>query len=256
MARTDAVMLSHCLADPATHGGATVKRVDTHAGVVFLGPASARSSSSVRCNFRFLTIPRLRSARRPARPRSRSICPYAPELYRSGVAITREADGRLAIGGQGEPAEYAVEMRRFDETQTLDRLAAEGSDRRPRSPTRSGVRSPPRMREGAPTAPPEPWIAALGSYITEHEAAFAGRCRRCSILPPTNVSPAQCAMRLAASSHSSPRRGRRELIRGRRGDLHLGNIALIDGRANAVRCHRVQRHLSRQATCSMTLRSC
>ena len=32
-------------------------------------------------------------------------------------------DGALAIGGAGEPVEWAVEMRRFDETQTLDHLA-------------------------------------------------------------------------------------------------------------------------------------
>ena len=41
------------------------------------------------------------------------------------VAITR-GPGGLAIGGSGEPVEWAVEMRRFDETQTLDHLAERG----------------------------------------------------------------------------------------------------------------------------------
>ena len=39
------------------------------------------------------------------------------------------ADGALAIGGAGEPVEWAVEMRRFDETQTLDHLAAARTNR-------------------------------------------------------------------------------------------------------------------------------
>ena len=51
---------------------------------------------------------------------------FAPAIYRGVVAITREATGRLAIGGKGEPVEWAVEMRRFDESQTLDHLAEAG----------------------------------------------------------------------------------------------------------------------------------
>ena len=51
---------------------------------------------------------------------------FAPAIYRGIVAITREGNGRLAIGGKGEPVEWAVEMRRFDESQTLDHLADAG----------------------------------------------------------------------------------------------------------------------------------
>ena len=52
----------------------------------------------------------------------------APQLYRGVVAITRETDGRLAIGGNGEPVEWAVEMARFDENRTLDHLAHQIDD--------------------------------------------------------------------------------------------------------------------------------
>ena len=51
---------------------------------------------------------------------------FAPAIYRGVAAITREPNGRLAIGGKGEPVEWSVEMRRFDESQTLDRLAEAG----------------------------------------------------------------------------------------------------------------------------------
>lgn len=43
----------------------------------------------------------------------------APDIYRAVRAITREADGELAIGGAGETVEHVLEMRRFDERQVL-----------------------------------------------------------------------------------------------------------------------------------------
>src|SRR6202043_1792202 len=50
---------------------------------------------------------------------------FAPELYRRVVPITR-AHGRLALDGAGGPIEWALEMQRFDENATLDRLAERG----------------------------------------------------------------------------------------------------------------------------------
>jgi hypothetical protein len=62
------------LGDPATHGGQAVKRIDTHAASVFLaGERAFKVKRAVR--FPFLDFSTLRSARRLARPRSRSIGP-------------------------------------------------------------------------------------------------------------------------------------------------------------------------------------
>src|SRR5215475_8113103 len=157
------------LADPTTHGGAAAKRVDTHAAVVFLaGERALKVKRAVQ--FPFLDYSTLEKRKAACEAEIEVNRPYAPELYRGVVAITRAADGRLAIGGKGEPVEYAVEMRRFDETQTLDRLAAEGridaalADAIGRAVAAAHARTP--------TAPSEPWIAALGSYIAEHEETF------------------------------------------------------------------------------------
>jgi uncharacterized protein len=213
------------LMDPATHGGAAAKRVDTHAAVVFL--ASERALKLKRAvQFPFLDFSTLAKRKAACEAEIEVNRPYAPALYRGVVAITREADGRLAIGGQGEPIEYAVEMRRFDETQTLDRLAAEGrvdaalADAIGRAVAAAHARTP--------TVPSEPWIVALGSYIAEHEEAFQTM--------PTVFDPA-ANERLARSMRQAfaritpllAERGRRGLIRRIHGDLHLGNIALIDG---------------------------
>jgi aminoglycoside phosphotransferase family enzyme/predicted kinase len=49
----------------------------------------------------------------------------APDIYRAVRAITRDSHGRLAFDGQGEAVDWALEMRRFDETAMLsNRLSA------------------------------------------------------------------------------------------------------------------------------------
>ena len=50
----------------------------------------------------------------------------APSLYHGVVAVTREPDGSLRLGGAGEPVEWVIEMTRFDQAALFDRLAARG----------------------------------------------------------------------------------------------------------------------------------
>ena len=114
------------LGDPATHGGAKVSRCDTHAAAVFLaGERAYKVKRAVRFPFLdYSTLGKRKSACEAELDVNRS---FAPQLYRRVVPVTREADGRLALGGQGEVVEWAVEMTRFDENQTLDHVAARGA---------------------------------------------------------------------------------------------------------------------------------
>jgi uncharacterized protein len=214
------------LAEPATHGGAAVKRVDTHAGVVFLaGERALKLKRAVK--FPFLDYSTLDQRKAACEAEIAVNRPYAPEFYRGVVAITRAADGRLAIGGKGEPVEWAVEMRRFDETQTLDHLADAG--RIDMALADAIGRAIAAAHGRTPEAPTEPWITALMSYIDEHARTFAA-------LPAVFDTAAN--QRLASASRAAyarltplmSERGRRGLIRRIHGDLHLGNVALIDGR--------------------------
>src|SRR3954465_3613705 len=105
------------LADPATHGGESVKRVDTHAAVLFLGRERAlKVKRAVR--FPFLDFSSVQKRKAACEAELEVNRAYAPEIYRRIVPITREADGRLALDGRGTPVEWAVEMARFDETCT------------------------------------------------------------------------------------------------------------------------------------------
>src|SRR5215813_5554677 len=104
------------LADPVTHGGAEVKRIDTHAAVVFLaGERVLKVKRAVK--FPFLDFSTLDKRKAACEAEIEVNKAYAPQIYRGVVPITRSDGGRLVIAGDGTVAEWAVEMRRFDETQ-------------------------------------------------------------------------------------------------------------------------------------------
>jgi uncharacterized protein len=212
------------LADPATYGGEKVQRIDTHAASVFLAGARAlKIKRAVR--FPFLDYSTLAKRRQACEAELAVSAPYAPEIYRGVVAVTREADGKLALGGKGTPLEWAVEMRRFDEKRTLDHLAGEIdealADALGRAVAKAHARAQP--TEAAP------WIAAIGSYIGEHAEAFR---KYPELFARAEIDTLERLGR-TAYQHILPllrSRGRRGLIRRIHGDLHLGNIVLIDGR--------------------------
>lgn len=49
----------------------------------------------------------------------------APDLYLGTVAVTEDGD-HLALGGNGEPIDWLVVMRRFDQDDLFDRMAVRG----------------------------------------------------------------------------------------------------------------------------------
>ncbi len=212
------------LADPATHGGEKVQRIDTHAASVFLaGERALKIKRAVR--FPFLDYSTLANRKQACEAELGVNAPYAPQIYRGVVAITREADGELAIGGKGTPVEWAVEMRRFDEKRTLDHLTGEIdealADALGRAVAEAHARAQP--VEAAP------WITAIGSYIGEHAEAFR---KYPELFARTEIDTLE---RLGRSAYQRilpllRDRGRRGLIRHIHGDLHLGNIVLIDGK--------------------------
>jgi aminoglycoside phosphotransferase family enzyme/predicted kinase len=212
------------LGDPKAHGGQPVRRIDTHAASVFLSSARAlKIKRSVR--FPFLDYSTLAKRKQACEAELAVNAPFAPEIYRRVVAITRETDGRLAIAGKGVPVEWAVEMHRFDESRTLDHLASAIdealADALGRAVAAAHVRAQP--------VDPAAWIAAVGSYVDEHAQAFQQH--------PEIFARAESAA-LAHASRAAYRRlvpllqerGRRGLIGRIHGDLHLGNIVLIDGK--------------------------
>src|SRR5271154_1147214 len=147
------------LADPAAYGGRCdkVRRIDTHAASVFLaGDRALKVKRAVR--FPFLDYSTLERRQRACEAELAVNAPFAPEIYRGVVPITREAGGKLAVGGAGAPVEWAVEMRRFDEKRTLDHLAAEIDEALADALGRSVAAAHAKTR----AVDPQAWIGALG----------------------------------------------------------------------------------------------
>ena len=78
------------LGDPASHAGQKVQRIDTHAASVFLaGDRALKVKRAVR--FPFLDYSTLPKRKQACEAELAVNAPYAPEIYRGVVAITREA---------------------------------------------------------------------------------------------------------------------------------------------------------------------
>ena len=212
------------LSDPTTHGGAKVARIDTHAASVFLaGDRAYKIKRAVK--FPFLDYSTLARRKAACEAELEVNRPFAPGLYLRVVPVTREARG-LALAGSGEPVEWAVEMRRFDENATLDRLADRG--KMDTALADALARAVAAAHADAPRLAAAPWIAALADFIAQNDGAF-------SALPDLFDAAATAGLTResrAALDRMRPlllARGEQGFVRRGHGDLHLGNIALIDG---------------------------
>ena len=211
------------LADPATHGGGEVERIDTHAASVFLaGERAYKVKRAVR--FPFLDYSTLAQRKRACEAELEVNRPFAP---RSIVAWWRSrARGRRprprrrrhagGMGGGNAPLRRARDPRQAGGC-GQDRCGARG---RARSRMAAAHAAAPAVEAG-------PWIKALAGYIDEHVAAF----RAPDIFPPDDSEALARASR-AAYARIHPllvERARAGLVRRIHGDLHLGNIVLLEG---------------------------
>jgi aminoglycoside phosphotransferase family enzyme/predicted kinase len=211
------------LADPASHGGASVHRIDTHGASVFLaGDRALKIKRAVR--FPFLDYSTLAKRKAACQDELAINRAFAPKIYRRVVAITKGADGRFQIGGDGETLEWAVEMARFDETATIDHLAKAG-------PLPSGLAV--KIAEvvaashaAATVAATKPWIASIAAIIAGTTSAF----RAGNTFAPDQIETLDrlCRAALARLLPLFEARGAQGLVRRCHGDLHLSNIVLID----------------------------
>jgi aminoglycoside phosphotransferase family enzyme/predicted kinase len=209
------------LTDPAMHPH--VHRIDTHAASVFLeGDRALKIKRAV--HFPYLDYSTLAKRKAACDEEIRINRPFAPKIYRRVVPITQSDDGSLDIDGGGTPVEFAIEMTRFDERQTIDHLAEAG-------PLDSGlvdaIADAVAASHGiAPLAQAEPWINSIPGIIEGNTKAFL----EAACFPADDVDNLKEA---SLSAYSRIRglleqRGRQGYVRRCHGDLHLANIVLID----------------------------
>jgi aminoglycoside phosphotransferase family enzyme/predicted kinase len=214
------------LDDPANHGGAPVTRIDTHAASVFLaGECALKIKRAVR--FPFLDFSTLKQRKRACENEIAVNRALAPSIYRGIVPITRELHGQLAIGGKGEPVEWAVEMRRFDESQTLDHLAKAG--RIDEALADALGRAMAAAHRVAPTVTGAKFVETFDGIIAQNEAELASEPDLFSLHDLRSLAAAT-RDRFERVKPLLLARERAGLVRRCHGDAHLGNIVLIDGK--------------------------
>jgi aminoglycoside phosphotransferase family enzyme/predicted kinase len=218
------------LADPASHGGAAVKRIDTHAASVFLaGERVLKIKRAVR--FPFLDYSTLEKRKSACDAEIEVNRAYAPAIYRGVVPITRAADGTLAIGGQkdgsnAEPVEWAVDMLRFDETQTLDHLADKG--RVDLTLADALGRAVAKAHGIVPAVTDAGFADTLAEIIQQNHDEMRAAA---DLFAAHDVDALTAASRKALERLRPllAARERSSCVRRCHGDLHLGNVVLIDG---------------------------
>jgi uncharacterized protein len=209
------------LTDPAAHP--LVHRIDTHAASVFLEADRALKIKRA-VHFPYLDYSTLAKRKAACDEEIKINRQFAPQIYRRVVPITQGSDGSLSIDGDGTPVEFAIEMTRFDERQTIDHLAEAGElDRDLVEAIADAIAA---SHAVAPLAPVEPWIQSIPTFIEGNTRAF--RTAGCF--------PQACINDLNAASQSAflgvrellGQRGRQGYVRRCHGDLHLANIVLIE----------------------------
>jgi aminoglycoside phosphotransferase family enzyme/predicted kinase len=151
----------------------------------------------------------------------------APVLYRGVTAVTREADGRLAIGGSGAPVDWLVEMARFDQSGLLDRLAEAGVlPLKVMSPLAQAIA---RFHRAADRAMDHGGWDAIRAVIDGNAAGFAEE--GAGILDPATCTSLTARARFVLDGGGILLDQRREdgMVRHCHGDLHLRNIVLLNG---------------------------
>ena len=215
------------LADTSSHGGAPVDRIDTHASVVFLaGDRAYKLKRAVRFDYLDFSTPERRRALCEAEVRLNRRT--AESLYRGVVAVTRAGDGSYALGGDGAPVDWVVEMTRFSQDALFDRLASTGALPLELMPPLGDAIA--RFHAAAEHRVDRGGRAGMSWVIDGNAAGFAEFGREC--LDPST------ARRVTDESRRELER-RADLLERRRvaghvrqchGDLHLRNIVLLDGK--------------------------
>jgi hypothetical protein len=147
----------------------------------------------------------------------------APDIYRAVRTITREADGALAWDGEGRALEYALEMRRFDDSAVLsaDPGVIDGEMAEMLGRTIAGFHASATLRPNGGLSALE-WTINSNARILGELKDELGAERVEAMLAATFAELERQRPLLAARSQAG-------FARRCHGDLHLANILIEDG---------------------------
>lgn len=203
--------------------GLTSDRVETHISLIFLADKRVYKLKKA-VTLPYLDFSTLELRRKACEAEITLNRRTAPMLYRRAVAVTREAEGDLALGGAGEVLDWVVEMNRFDQQQQLDRVSL---DKNLVQELADAVVS---LHLSAEATVKWGGYTGLLTVVDGNRQSFLQSA-------PTLFSEAEIEALTAKSRAELDRhkdlleeRRRSGKVRRCHGDLHLRNICLIGGR--------------------------
>lgn len=229
MTTADQATVFAFLSRPDAHGrpDATVTRMDTHASAIFLvGKDVYKAKKAVA--FGYLDFTTLESRRRNAEAEVAINRRAAPMLYLGVVAVTRDAAGALALGGDGAPVEWLVHMRRFDQAALLGAIAARGGF--DAALARRLADAVFEFHAGANRHPECGGASEMRRIVSGNDAEL--RRHGAPRLDVRDIDMFRMQSLSAIDLHALLLETRRQAGEVRRchGDLHLDNVCLIEGR--------------------------
>lgn len=227
--QTDAIAL---LTDAGALGLAgPIETIETHISRIFLaGDRAFKMKRAVKLPYADFSTPELRLAACRKEVELNSLT--APALYLGVRRITREANGEPVFDGGGELIDAVVEMKRFDQSLLLDRMAEAGA-LTPDLMTRTALMIA-RFHDQAPVVHAGAGAANLAGVLDINKAGFATS----SVFGKEEMDALDAAFRAALSRHAGLLDEREAAGKVRRchGDMHLRNICLLDGRPCLFDC--------------------
>ena len=225
MAEAEQTEVRAFLRQPAAWSGSppSVDVIETHGALIFMaGDDVLKVKRAVRLPY--LDFSTLDARRRFLLREIEINAPHALDLYRDVVAITRETDGRLAIGGIGTAVEWALRMRRFSQDELLSYVVNKSGLSKELAVALADAIV--RYHQAAPCKPAstDPLPGVCGLLVPALSS-----CNEPSVIAA--VGPFKSAIAIVLSSSAEIRRLRTQsgYIRRCHGDLHLGNIVIWQG---------------------------
>ncbi|HEX2528297.1 MAG TPA: AAA family ATPase [Geminicoccus sp.] len=213
--------------------GEPVERVDTHGAHVFLGRRRAWKMKRP-VKFRFLDFSSLKQREQIIRTELDLNRRTAPAIYRAVMPVVRRADGRLEVDGEGEPVEWLLEMERFDRDDQLDRMADRGL--LPVEVIEKLARNVARFHREAAVVADGGGFQGLAEVVEGNSADLMDLCPH--ILERTSVEKLDRFSQEHLRRHCDllERRRAEGKVRHCHGDLHLGNVVLLQGEPTPFDC--------------------
>ena len=203
-----------------------VERIETHISWVFLAGRRAWKMKKA-LKLPYLDFSTLEKRHAMCRRELEINRRFSPALYLGLSRVTKAPDGALAVDGEGETMEWLVRMRRFDPDDIFSEIVRRGPLGAP--VTRALAQTVAQSHERAVIHNRAHGARIMRRVLDELSAALLAREEALG-REETRALLARLEALLATHAPLLERRARAGFVRRCHGDLHLGNIVLVDDR--------------------------